>query len=70
VFLGDDLLAWLLLALGGAMAAGNVVALVRPPKARVPGPGNGLERPPLWRSLVYILLGSGIALWALVTLVA
>ena len=28
MFLGDDLLAWLLLALGGAMAAGNVAALV------------------------------------------
>ena len=31
MFLGEDLLGWLLLALGGAMAVGNLVALVRPP---------------------------------------
>ena len=31
LFLGNDLLAWLLLALGGALAVGNGLALVRPP---------------------------------------
>ena len=31
VFLGDDLLAWLVLALGGALLVGNVAAIVRPP---------------------------------------
>jgi hypothetical protein len=30
VFLGDDLLAWLVAALGGALFAGNVMALVKP----------------------------------------
>ena len=29
--LGDDLLAWLVLALGGALLVGNVMAIVRPP---------------------------------------
>ena len=31
MFLGDDLLAWLVLALGGALLVGNVAAIVRPP---------------------------------------
>ena len=34
VFLGEDLLAWLVLAIGGAMAAGNLAALIRPPDER------------------------------------
>ena len=33
MFLGDDLLAWLVIALGGAMCAGNIAALVRPRKS-------------------------------------
>tara|TARA_B100000676_G_scaffold258190_1_gene266461 strand:- start:2462 stop:2665 length:204 start_codon:yes stop_codon:yes gene_type:complete len=66
VFLGEDLLGWLLLALGGAMAVGNVMALVRPPVAR---DDEDLERPPMWRSVLYIVLGSLAALWALATLV-
>ncbi len=66
MFLGEDLLGWLLLALGGAMAVGNAMALVRPPVARDDG---DLERPPMWRSVLYIVLGSLAALWALATLV-
>ena len=33
MFLGEDLLAWLVLAIGGALCVGNVLALVRPPEA-------------------------------------
>ena len=66
MFLGEDLLGWLLLALGGAMAVGNAMARVRPPVARDDG---DLERPPMWRSVLYIVLGSLAALWALATLV-
>jgi hypothetical protein len=63
--LGDDLLAWFLLALGGALAAGTGLALLRPP----PEPGEGdLARPPLARSLVMILVGLVAALWGLATL--
>lgn len=72
MFLGEDLLAWLLLALGGAMAVGNLAALIRPPADRDPG-GQAppdLVRPPLWRSLIYILLGSAVSVWALMTLMA
>jgi hypothetical protein len=72
VFLGEDLLAWLLLALGGAMAVGNLAALIKPPVERSPScqATADLERPPLWRSLIYIVLGSAVSVWALVTLVA
>ncbi len=72
MFLGEDLLAWLLLALGGAMAVGNLAALIRPPAGRIPGgeATEDLERPPLWRSLIYIILGSAVSVWAFVTLVA
>ncbi len=66
MFLGENLLGWLLLALGGAMAVGNALALVRPPAVR---DDEDLERPPMWRSVLYIVLGSLAALWALATLV-
>ncbi len=65
MFLGEDLLSWLLLALGGAMAAGNAMALIRPPAGREEG---DLERAPLWRSLLYIVLGTAAAVWAVATL--
>jgi len=32
MFLGDDLLPWLVLAIGGALAVGTTLALVRPPR--------------------------------------
>jgi hypothetical protein len=65
--LGDDLLAWLTLALGGALAVGTLLALVRTPVDR--GEGD-LERPPLARSLVMIVIGSIAAVWGLASLVA
>ena len=65
MFLGENLLSWLLLALGAAMAVGNGMALVRPPRQRDDG---NLDRPPLWRSLLYIVLGTVAALWAVASL--
>jgi hypothetical protein len=65
VFLGDDLLAWLLLAIGGALAVGTALALVKPPSER--GEAD-LARPPLARSLVMIAVGLVAALWGLATL--
>lgn len=67
VFLGDDLLAWLALALGGALFAGNLLAIVRPPQQRDEG---GLEQAPVGRSLLYAGLGFVVAVWALATLVS
>jgi hypothetical protein len=62
MFLGEDLLAYLVLAIGGAMAVGSLLALVRPPASR--GEGD-LERAPLGRSLVFAAVGLVGALWAL-----
>jgi hypothetical protein len=67
VFLGDDLLAWLVLAIGGALAVGTALALFRPPDRRDEG---DLERPPFARSMVMILIGGIAALWALGSLLA
>jgi hypothetical protein len=67
VFLGEDLLAYLVLALGAAMAIGSIVALVRPPEA--PKEGE-LARAPVSRSIVMIVVGTIAALWALASLVS
>ena len=37
MFLGDQLLAYLVLAMGGALLVGNVLALVKPPPATKEG---------------------------------
>jgi hypothetical protein len=64
-FLGQDLLAWLVLALGGAMAVGNVLALVRPPPRAKEG---DLPRAPIGRSVVMLVIGVVAAIWALASL--
>lgn len=66
MFLGDDLLAYLALALGGALFAGNLMAVVRPPDQ--PRADGDLDRAPVARSLVYAGLGFVVAVWALATL--
>ena len=65
LFLGKNLLAWLLLALGGALAVGNGLALLRPPPTEREGE---LRRAPLGRSLLMGGLGLVAAVWALATL--
>ncbi|MGY6502386.1 MAG: hypothetical protein ACXIVQ_15990 [Acidimicrobiales bacterium] len=67
MLLGDDLLEWILLALGGALLVGNVLALVRPPAERRDGE---LERAPVLRSVAYATIGAVAAIWALASLVA
>ena len=64
---GPDLLAYLVLALGGAMAVGSLLALVRPPASRSEG---DLERAPLGRSLAFAGVGLVAAVWALASLLA
>ncbi len=68
MFLGDDLLAWLVLAIGGAMAAGNLLALIRPPDTR--HADDDLDQAPLARSVLYIVLGVVASIWALASLLA
>lgn len=67
MLLGDDLLEWILLALGGALLVGNVLALVRPPAEQREGE---LERAPVLRSIAYAFIGAVAAVWALASLVA
>lgn len=65
LFLGEDLLAWLVLAMGAALALGTLLALVRP---RAETPEGELARPPLGRSVVMIAIGTVAALWGLASL--
>lgn len=66
MFLGEDILAWLVLALGGALAVGNFLALVRPPDKRQAA--EDLERAPVMRTAVMGIVGLLAALWALASL--
>jgi hypothetical protein len=66
LLLGDNLLPLLLLALGGALFVGNVMAVVRPPDKAKDG---DLRRAPVGRSLTMAFLGLIAAVWAIATLV-
>lgn len=67
MFLGDQLLPSLVLALGAAMFVGNGLALVRPPEHRRDGE---LERAPVARSVTMAAVGLVAAIWALASLLA
>lgn len=67
MFLGDDLLAWLVLALGGALFAGNFLALVKPPPQKQEG---DLAKAPIARSVFMGMIGLVAAVWALASLVS
>ena len=67
MFLGEDLLAYLVLALGGAMAVGSLLAVVRPPERVRDG---DLDAAPLGRSIAFALIGAVGAVWALASLLA
>ena len=65
MFLGEDLLPYLVLALGGALVVGNGLALLRPP----PQPKEGeLTRAPLARTVTMMAIGFVATVWALATL--
>jgi len=66
---GENLLALLVLAIGAALAFGNMMALIRP-RAADELAEDELERPPLGRSLAMIAFGLIAALWALISLAA
>ena len=67
MFLGKNLLAWLVLALGGALAFGNIMAVVRPPQNK--RNDEDLERAPVARSMGMAVVGLVAAVWALASLV-
>jgi hypothetical protein len=66
VFLGNKLLPFLVLALGGALFVGNILAIIRPPAALRDG---DLPRAPVRRSLFMASIGLIAAVWALASLV-
>ena len=67
MFLGDDLLPLLVLAFGGAMTVGSIMAVMRPPEAVRTGER---EPAPLARSLVFAAVGAVAAVWAVASLLA
>ena len=72
MFLGENLLAYLVLALGAAMCVGNVLAIVRPPSAskKPKHASDDLDRAPIARSIMMALVGGVAAAWALVSLLS
>ena len=66
MFLGKDLIIWLLLALGGALFVGNLMAVVRPPV--VPRNEGELAEAPKARSLTMAAIGLVVAIAALAAL--
>jgi hypothetical protein len=67
MFLGEDLLAWIMLALGAALVVGNTAALIKPPQGE--RAATDLERAPVGRSVAMALLGLVAGIWALASLV-
>lgn len=59
---GPAILAYLVMALGAAMAVGSLAAVVRPPERRKEG---DLQQAPFVRSIAFALVGLLAALWAL-----
>jgi hypothetical protein len=68
MLLGEDFLAWMVLAMGGALFVGNVAALLRPPSA--PRKDTELQKAPLGRSVLMAVVGLVAAVWALATLIS
>ncbi len=68
MFLGEDLLAWLTLAFGGALFVGNLLAIVKPPTRQLDD--TNLERAPVMRSVVFSAIGLVAAIWAAASLLS
>lgn len=69
LLLGDDLLPWLLLAVGAALAVANIAAVVRPPREEPGDPDSPRREPaPLSRAIPFVALGVLVAAWAIASL--
>ena len=77
---GPEIITFLLLALGGALAVGNIAALINPdgPRKRrtgrpdIPPPPGALDEPAtpkVGRSVVMIVVGLVIVIWAIASLI-
>jgi len=66
-----NLLQLLVLAFAGALVVGNVLALVRPPTRQPAGNrGEAPPRPRLSRSVVMIVVGMVVVIWALASILS
>lgn len=65
MFLGENLLPLLTLAIGGALAVGTLAAFVRP---RTDVRDGELERPPIGRSVIQVAIGVTVSIWAIASL--
>lgn len=79
---GPEIITFLLLALGGALAVGNIAALINPdgprqrrqggpgmPPPPPPGAPDEKTRPKVGRSVVMIVVGLLIVVWAIASLI-
>lgn len=66
MLLGEDTLVLLILALGAAMFVGNGLAIIRPPER--PRKDGDLQRAPITRSVVMMLIGLTASIWAVASL--
>lgn len=74
---GPEIITFLLLALGGALAVGNIAALINPdgPRQRrqeippPPGAPDEQAKPKVGRSVVMIVVGTVIVIWAIASLI-
>ena len=70
LFLGKDLLPWLMFAIGSALVVANIAAVVRPPRVDPADASSPRRSPaPLKRVVPFVLLGLFVAVWALASLV-
>ncbi len=78
MFLGDNIIVYLVLALGGALAVGNITALVRPPNEEKKSEdkenkddeeNTDLAKAPVVRSLIMAIIGATAAVWAIASLI-
>ena len=67
MFLGPDLIPFLMLAFGAALFVGNGLAMLKPQAE--PRSENELRRAPMGRSLLMVVVGLVASIWALATLI-
>lgn len=67
--MGNDLLPWLVLAIGAALVVGNLLAIFRPPPPTGAKKGD-LPSAPVARSVTMAAIGLVAAVWAFASLVS
>lgn len=71
LLLGDNLIPWLMLAVGAALAVANIAAYIKPPLVDPKNP-NSERRPPapLQRVVPFVVVGVVLSIWAAATLLS